>query len=119
MDCPTLENPSVPDATAAPISSRVRKWITPLLIILGVQCWLVIGHGDYGQPIQQKLLLVAVGVALIGGLVPAVNRAATIILERIRHPSPGATWIGAVVIFLLATLYFPFTGWRQGRDFSP
>ncbi|HEY7087774.1 MAG TPA: glycosyltransferase family 39 protein, partial [Tepidisphaeraceae bacterium] len=93
----------------------VRSWVAGLLVIVGIQCWLIFGRSDYGRNIQLKLLL----ATLILGLIPPVNRLFGAFLDRIRRPSPQAMWITAVTIAILSALYFPFTGWYQGRNFMP
>src|SRR3954451_2599106 len=97
------------------MSSRFRALVTPLLIIVGIQCWLILGHNDYGLTIQLKLLL----GALVVSLIPPVNRFIYACLDRIRHPSPRALAIAFIAIAVAASFYFPFTGWRQGRNFQP
>lgn len=105
-------------AAELPLSSRARQIIVPLLILVGVQCWLILGRGDYGRSFQRYLLLGAVAVALLG-LIPAIGRAAMSCLDIFRYPSRRARLIAAVCITIIASSYLIFTGWYQGRNFQP
>ncbi len=71
------------------MSRRVAQVVTLLLLILGVQAWLVLAAPDWGHRIQLRLLV----VALAAGCVPPVRRGLAAALERISHPSPRqARW---------------------------
>ena len=67
------------DATSAPASPRAFQIVaTVLLLVLGVQLWLIVGTGDYGLSKQRYLLLAALVVALI----PPINRAFYFLLDK-------------------------------------
>src|SRR5580700_327325 len=53
------------------LGRRTAKWLTPVLLVFGVQCWLVFGGGDYGRQHQPLMILAAV----VAGLIAPVSRA--------------------------------------------
>ena len=96
------------------LSPRVLARTAPLLLILGVQCWLVFGGIDYGLTFQRKLLV----AAALASLIPPINQYFFAFLERIRHPSHRKKIVGAIAISILAAIYFPLTAHLQGRIFT-
>jgi hypothetical protein len=95
------------------MSAIVRNIVTVLLLVVGVQLWLIVGGWEPGRPpgpiVWAAILLVA--------LVPPVNRRIVPALEWIAHPSPRARLIVAVVLALVAGVYLYFTAVAQQRDF--
>src|SRR5205814_1228699 len=97
------------------LSRRARQVATALLLIVGVQLWLLVSHGNYGLTIQLKLLLAAFVLALIS----PVARAFTAALHSLRHPSPRARTIIAFSVALLTTAFVIFIARAQQRSFQP
>ena len=95
--------------------SPLRQILTPLLLIFGVQLWLLIGGIDYGIWMQRRFLIVAAVLSML----PPLYRPFTQLLDRLRQPSCRAAMWTAVAIALLSALYLPFTAWYQGRSFAP
>jgi hypothetical protein len=91
----------------------MRTIVALLLLIVGVQFWLVLGRGDWGYlpgPITwAAILLVA--------LLPPVNRRIARLLERIAQPSPRTRLVIAVMLSIAAGVYLYCTAVRQQRDF--
>jgi hypothetical protein len=96
------------------IGAGVRRISVILLLVLGVQLWLVIGLGAW-RPAE----LYAVAACALVALLPGVNRKVAAALERVRRPSAGVRRLVAVVIAVAATAYLYWTARRQGRDFVP
>jgi hypothetical protein len=96
----------------------VHKLAVALLIVIGVQFWLILGRADFGRPFQLRLLAGAAIVSLLC-LIPAVARVALSVLDFIRHPSRRAQLLSAGCIAVLSGCYLIFTGWYQGRNFQP
>jgi hypothetical protein len=98
------------------LDPRLQKTvIVPLLIVLGIQCWLIWGESDWGHPLQQKLLVGALALSLI----PPVHRAIFAVIAGLRKPSVKPRVMTAVVIAILSAFYLVETAWYQGRNFSP
>jgi hypothetical protein len=95
------------------LSPRVRAWIAPLLLIFGVQLWLILGRGYYGTRWQLRLLL----AALIISIIPPIARFLAAQLDRLRHPSHPS--LIAIAIALLSCEYFVFTAHYQHHPFIP
>jgi hypothetical protein len=71
------------------MSPTVRKIVTLLLLVVGVQFWLVLGRGDFGN-MPGPIVWVAI---LLVALLPPVNRRIARALEKIATPSPRARLI--------------------------
>ncbi len=98
------------------MGAGLTRWVlTPLLIVLGIQLWLLVGAGDFGLSFQRKLLIAAAAASLL----PPVNKRFLAFLDRIRHPTPRQLIIAALAISLVSACYFPFTAWYQHRTFAP
>src|SRR5205823_7192796 len=97
------------------MSANVRRVALLLLLLLGVQLWLVIGHGQYGT--APRLSVVAT-IFLICSL-PPIHRRISAWLDEWRHPSPAARAIGSLVVFALATALLIWCGFYQHRDLIP
>ena len=94
------------------MSATVRNVALALLLIVGVQLWLILGHGQPGNLPP----LWAWAVILIATLVPPVNRRVAAALDHIAHPSPRTRLIVTVIIATIAGVYLYFTAVRQHRD---
>ena len=66
------------------LGRRTAKWLTPVLLIFGVQCWLVFGGGDYGRQYKPLMILAAV----VAGLIGPVNRAFDRLWNAAARPTP-------------------------------
>ena len=49
-----------PEILAPWLGHRTAKWLTPVLLIFGVQCWLVLGGGDYGRQYKPLMILAVI-----------------------------------------------------------
>jgi len=90
------------------LSPRTAKWLLPLLLILGVQCWLVLGQGNYGHFDK----LAAISLAIFLGLIPPVNRALSRCWNSLAHPTPALrrciallTWIGSSLLIYWTEIF--------------
>src|SRR5205809_255391 len=92
-----------------------RKLIAILLLIVGVEFWLTIGHGLLGLGIHALPILISVIVALV----PPVNRLIDRALQKIRNPRPRTRAISSCCIALVATAYLLLTGFHQHKQFTP
>lgn len=108
-------DPSPDRPVAAAGSPRFRAVAAGLLVVFGVQVWLVLGRGYYGSRAQRWSLLAALGVALI----PPLARPIGGMLDRLRRLSPRARAVTAATIALLAAGYFVFTAHYQQRTLLP
>jgi hypothetical protein len=100
------------------IRGRSRKIIVGLLLIVGVQAWLLFagrGGAYWGRNIQLAMLLVYAGVALV----PPVNRSVFTVLSWIRRPSPRALAMMTIGVAIAAGLYLYFDAIYQKRSFQP
>ena len=97
------------------MSLRVRRIVAILLLIVGVQLWLLVGRGHWGSNTQLKLLVVEIILAAI----PWVNRPVSRVLDRVRAPSPRVRAIVAWCIVPLAAGYFLYTAHWQQRMLYP
>jgi hypothetical protein len=96
-------------------SSKTLPWIAALLLIVGIQFWLVFAKGFWGRDFQLLIL----PVALLAAAIPVVQRKVTGVIDSLRNPSPqGRCWI-AVVVSIIAAGYFMLTALLQQRDFAP
>jgi len=94
---------------------RLRKIITPLLAIFGVQAWLVLLNALWGRNSHVTLLAAAMLVAIV----PPVNRLIWKFLRRLRHPSPKLR--AGIAIGVAAVAGFTLAGYAvsSGRDLFP
>src|SRR5215211_5617823 len=100
------------------IRGRSRKIIVGLLLIVGVQAWLLFagrGGAYWGRNIQLMTLLIYAGVALV----PPVNRSVFTVLSWIRRPSPRALALMTIGVAIVAGLYLYFDAIYQKRSFQP
>ncbi len=94
---------------------RAKKVITALLLIVGVQAWLIVGRSDYGRNYQLGLLVLAAVFAAI----PPANRFLAAILYRLRRPRTAARLLIAIAITFASAGYLYLTAINQQRDFHP
>ena len=85
------------------------------LLACGAALWFAIGSGKGMGPVRWILLAAAVAV----GVLPPVRRRVCAVLDRVRHPSQAAMERTALLVGVLATVYFTFTAFHQDRDLFP
>jgi hypothetical protein len=97
------------------LSPRVSKWLTLGLLVFGVECWLVLGKGNYGHQHQPLLILAAV----ICGLVPPIREAFNWLWKAVERPSPRARLCVALAIWIGASLFLYWTQRYEKTPFRP
>src|SRR5687768_883463 len=107
-----------PDELAAP-TSPLRKIAAVLLLIVGVQAWLIVGRGMYGTPLQQRLIAAAAVLTIVVWLVRALRARAVRAIAALRSPSNRTVAITAVFIALGSVAYFYATSLQQQRELFP
>jgi hypothetical protein len=106
-----------PDANS-PISGMspiARKVVASLLCIVGVQVWLIFGHGLWGSTLQVK----AMGVALIIAALPPVWRPMAWLLDRLRRPTNRQRWMIAVAVGVVSFCFLLLMARLQDRRMIP
>lgn len=93
----------------------MRKIIAGLLLIFGIQVWLVQGSGQYGNRVQHLTVLIALGVMII----PAISRGVARLLDRVRHFRAWGAGVAFVLIWAGASLLLYQQAIVQQRDFQP
>jgi hypothetical protein len=94
---------------------NIRQVLAILLLIVGVQFWLLIGHGMWGRDYSKWLTVGVFAVCLIPQLRGLLSRA----IDATRNPSPTTRRLIAIVIAIGATVYFVLTAREQGIEFVP
>src|SRR3954447_26948038 len=89
------------DQHVLPAPRRARAVIGGLLLFVGLQLWLVVGHGMWGLGISRWIVL----IAFLAALIPPVRRLIAFALDAIREPSPLARRITTIAIAVVATAY--------------
>jgi hypothetical protein len=97
------------------MSFRLRKILTPLLAVLGVQAWLLILNAIWGYNIQVEIL----GVALLASLLPPVNRLACKLLRPLHRPSLGMRLLTALAIIIAEAIYLAHFALTSRRALIP
>jgi hypothetical protein len=93
----------------------VRQVVALLLLILGVQAWLLLTGPNWGHWIQLKILV----VALAAGCVPPVRRGLAAILEFISHPSPRQARWTALGVAAGSAVFLWLTALSERRTLEP
>src|ERR1700689_2688102 len=97
------------------ITSPMRKWIVALLLVLGIQFWLIGAYGYWGRNFQVGILA---GVFALAGVGP-LRRKVFAGIERLRRPTAvGRAWTGLGVGLAAAALIY-WTAIYDGRSFDP
>lgn len=112
----TLEYQSGPAATFS--GGRTRKIIVALLLVLGLQTWLMFAgrRGAYwGRNVQLILLLIIAAVSLL----PFVHRPVDRVLQRTAHPSRARLTLMTLFVAVGAGVYLYFDAIYQERSFQP
>jgi 4-amino-4-deoxy-L-arabinose transferase-like glycosyltransferase len=97
------------------MSHRARQIVTVLLALFGVEIWLNVFHGMWGQNQQFYLLVAAILLPLIPGVAPA----AWIVLKRLHHPTPLARRITMLFVMLAAATLLAAEAITSHRDLYP
>lgn len=95
------------------MTPTVRKILIPLLLIVGLQLWLLFNTTLHAN--QVYVMLAALALAGI----PVVHRFTFRMIQRIRRVTPRTRAITAVAVFVIAAGYITFTAHRQGRALYP
>ncbi len=106
---------TVPPSPISWLSPRLARWLVPILLLLGVECWLVLGAGDYGPPRKSRILL----ACLIAGLIPPINRAFNRLYIAIAHPSPRTRRLICLAIWIASTFFLYSSQRCQKITFHP
>jgi len=98
--------PHAPETSTLPwISRRTAAWLTPAFLFLGVECWLVLGKGIYGNQHQPLLIL----AAIICGFIPPIRNAFNYMWKAVERPSPRTQLCVAIAIGIGSSLYLYWT----------
>ena len=107
------------DAARFGLSPAVRRAAAAMLLVVGVQFWLIVGGGIWGDVRQLWVMLLAMAVAVVVVLVPAARR----VLDGIGSIVNGSGGVGryatAVGLAVLAAGYLYATARQQERPFAP
>jgi Dolichyl-phosphate-mannose-protein mannosyltransferase len=92
-----------------------RQWIVALLLVVGVQLWLIGGYGFWGRNYQVQIVVVVFVAAAVGPVRRTVLRG----IESVRFPSAAArAWTGlGVGVVAVGLLYW--TAIYDHRTFEP
>lgn len=120
---PTLDYESQARDPGGVLEPRMRKVVVALLLIVGVQAWLLFGSGYWGRNVQLMLLVAALIVALliqlVASLIPNFAHAYLGALDRVCHPSRLALAMLSILIAAGATIYLYSDARYQKRTFTP
>jgi hypothetical protein len=95
-------------------SERGRKIINALLLMVGVEFWLIGSRGEWIGPASLWIIAATLAAALI----PPVRRMTCRILDQIDQiASFRWRWLIAICIAAASTVYFLFNAWQQGIGF--
>ncbi len=97
------------------MSPTFRRVAVLLLLVVGVQLWLVIGRGEYGAAPTIWVMTPLIAIASL----PPVFRRTTRAIDRLRQLSPRGRAVGAAVVFVVAAAFFIWSGAMQGREPFP
>lgn len=108
-----LPDPALPPILRS-LSPAVRAVCGVLMLVLGVQAWLI-GSTYYGSVRQRETLLVTFVLVCI----PPINRVVRHALAAIDAAVPRRPWTWAFACTIVAIVYFYVTARMQGRPFVP
>jgi hypothetical protein len=86
------------------LSRRVAMGLTPILLIFGLECWLVLGGGNYGR-LHRLLFVIA---AIVAGLIPPIRRAIQFLWNAANTTPRKRIWI-ALLIAIISSLFIVWT----------
>jgi hypothetical protein len=113
--------PSKPIDDAAPIapppgmSPLVARIAAMLLLIVGVQAWLILGEGHSGNQHQPLLILLAIVLACV----PPIRRQIDRVYRAIAKPPPLARLLTALLMAIISSVVLVEGQSRQHLDFNP
>lgn len=110
-DPPSLVCPPLPSF----LSPGFAAIVPGLLLLLGVQLWLTIGHSQYGNDVVHNLLFFGAAPFLI----PWLARRLVALLDKLRHPTPRGRLITGCIITLTAIVYLTFSAFYNRRYLGP
>ncbi len=96
-------------------SPRGGQWIVALLLVVGVQFWLIAGHDDWGRNYQVDLVVVVFAAAAVG----PVRRRIFLGIEKLRRPTAAGRMWTAVGVGLGAAALLYWTAIYDHRSFEP
>jgi hypothetical protein len=97
------------------MSRLMHKTAVVLLLVVGVQLWLLVGRGQYGAAPPLTIFLAGVVIASL----PPVYRRVSAWLDRARDVTPRTRMLVALGVFLLATPLLYWTAVYQQRELFP
>lgn len=103
------------DGVISGLSPVARKVMVLLLCIVGVQTWLIIGHGLWGSTLQVK----AMGAALVIAALPPVWWPMAWLLDRLRRPTNRQRWMIAVGVGMVSIGFLLLMAHLQHRQMIP
>src|SRR5688572_10342404 len=93
----------------------MHKTAVVLLLVVGVQLWLLIGRGQYGAAPRALVFLTVVAVASL----PPVFRRVSAWLDSVRRVTPRRRMLVAVGVFVVTTALLYATARYQRRELFP
>jgi hypothetical protein len=100
---------------AAKISPRTSKIVGPILVLVGIEFWLIFGEGNYGHQHKPLLILLSIALAVIPPLNRLFNRGWTVIA----HPSARSRALIALAICIISSLFLYWTQRLEKVPFKP
>lgn len=97
------------------LSPRLAKWLTPALLVFGVECWLVVGKDNYGHQHQPLLIL----AAIICGFIRPIRDAFNWLWKTVERPSSRTRRCIAIAIWLASSLFLYWTQRYEKTPFHP
>src|ERR1700728_1227237 len=110
-----LQMPDDNPSTIGWLNPRIARWLTPILLLFGLECSLVLGKANYAN--LRLLAMILSAVAL--GLIPPVNRAFNCLWNAIAAPSPAARRWTALLIWIISSLFLYSTQRYEKIAFQP
>src|SRR5437868_4700055 len=92
-----------------------RRFLIALLLIVGVQLWLIASTDVQLRRGQPTLIAIVAIIAMIRPLA----RFFAHLLDHVAHPSPRSARIIAVAIFITSSAFLYFQAIYQKQDFGP
>ena len=82
------------------LSRQTAAWLTAPLLLLGVECWLVLGGGNYGHEYKPLIIL----AAIVAGMIWPINWIFNWLWNAASRPSPRARLGIALAIGIASSL---------------
>jgi hypothetical protein len=111
----TQPPPDLTETTLWWTSRRTAACLTPVFLFLGVECWLVVGKGNYGHQNLPLMIL----LAIICGLIPPIQRTFNWLWKSAEHPSPRTRISLAIAIGIASSLFLYWTQRYEQTPFRP